>query len=265
LIGYRNSQHFDWTMSGYGDSSSIDDFKDIPYSIDDNKEDLESLFFYFSNIPASDKEPFEFILEGEKIFVTRDSIPQNEVVIVDASVNVSEFRDIGQIVLNTTIKIPKVKVHHMQQFDVSKSGEYIMIGMDPIKGVIAISQSHDEYKLQPNQTLNTNFGTGPKQEIDRKKVSKVFLKMNKLPADSHNPFKIYMDNKLVYQFSKPLTLETEIGVNLPWPQDVLLVSCIFNGSQKVEKKLMMEKGEYIQIATINKQVQMNQNETSYIF
>src|SRR4051812_47206323 len=109
---------------GYGMSdNSMDDFKEIKSEFVEEHEEVEDLYFGFTNIPASDKEPFEFVLEGEKIFTYTKDIPQSEVIVVDAHVNVAEFREIGCVVLNTIVKIPKLKVWHIQQFDISKSGE----------------------------------------------------------------------------------------------------------------------------------------------
>lgn len=223
----------------------------------DEDDDFEILYIYVNNFPSSSISPSLLILEDEKIFCIDEHVGPNEVYILNPKVPNKLYNN--QLLVNLKIKMPKLKLEHLQQFDITKSGKFITIGLDK-EGVLRINQTHDEPKVPEYQTLNQKFGKLPPKPLDLKKIEKLFVKLDNIPATFDDPFKILIDGKLVFQFQKSVLLETELTINLPYPQDRFTFSCQNKAcKQNYEKKYISENGEFFQVITKNKEIIVEQS------
>lgn len=234
--------------------------KQPPSTPIDIEDEFETLYIYVNNFPSNSISPSVLTLENKKIFSIDESVGPNEVYILNPKVPCKLYRN--QLIVNLKIKIPKLKVEHYQQFDITKSGNFVTIGLDK-EGTLRIHQSHDEPQIPNNHTLITKFGELPKKLPELKKIEKLYLKLDNLPGHYDDPFQILIDGKLIHQFQKPVLLETNLVIKLPYPQDKFTFGCKNKSCKKnFEKIYISENGEHFKIITRNKEIIVEQNQNT---
>jgi hypothetical protein len=223
-----------------------------------------TLFFHFFNIPAAPDEAFEIHIDGEPVYFTEKSIPQKNHK--HEEVKIPAFKGNGEHVIDLNIKIPMRNIDHVQQCNITKSGEYFSIGLDDEKRSMNIKQQHDPFEFIPkDQTIIGNKYTLRKLNVP-KEFDEVFFYLYNIPATQAKPFQLFIVEKkknLIYEqtisrYNKTAT----VSVKLPKPKqeitiDVLLHS--FGKEYKAQKTFDLNHGQHIRISFYQQSLKVEQN------
>ncbi|KAL0481933.1 hypothetical protein AKO1_011358 [Acrasis kona] len=225
------------------------------------------LTVFLNNIPASPQSPLNILLNRSNVMYTRDDdIPSSKSVVVKGNI---PMPPVGDLIVLLTIQIPALGIESDQEFNLTRHGAFVLIGVDPLDNKsLTIKQQLDDNFPEPVATvsqINQNVPTGS---------SDIFITFAGIPATTSQPFEIYINQNQAHKSTQdmgpnhkgvikgqvPKSKRTN-DMSSPDHEIALLVKVPALGLEPVQHNLnLTQHGSYVTLSVVDGQIEVTQSD-----
>jgi hypothetical protein len=159
---------------------------------------------HITSIKATSDQPFELVLNNQfTMYKATEDIPETKEVAVKGDIPHWSNEELS---VTVTIRMPAIGVNVDREFNLTRDGRFIQIGIDNKEKQLRVKQQSNE-KFDP---LNSTVSTSPAAFRAEGKTD-IYVKFHALKASADQPFEIYYMDKLIYSLTDDMP-PRQVGV-----------------------------------------------------
>jgi len=230
------------------------------------------LTVFLNNIPASPQLPLTILLNRTNVMYTRqDDIPSSKSVVVKGNIPSPPH---GDLIVTLTVLIPALGIESEQEFNLSQSGPFVLIGVDVLDNKsLTIKQQTNEHFPEPQVNLvggssQVNVPTGS---------SDIYITFAGIPANENQPFEIYINQNQAHKSTQDMGLNHKGMIKGQVPKSkrtnemsspdheiALLVKVPALGIEPVEHHLnLTQHGSFVMLSVVDGQIEITQSDVDH--